>query len=91
MHHTLNASIPQHLYGLVEQNILRGSIEDSACYDRCVIFGITSIPSRALHFSIMTEVGSQWARILLEGIWVGMNEGVVIPEDAVVRLGGNLA
>ena len=65
MHHTLNASIPQHLYGLVDQNILRGSIEDSACYDRCVIFGVTSLPSRALHFSIMTEVGSQWARIPL--------------------------
>ena len=34
-------------------------------YERCVIFGVTSIPSRALHFSILCESGAQWARIPL--------------------------
>jgi hypothetical protein len=28
-----------------------------------VIIGVTSIPSRALHFSILCESGAQWARI----------------------------
>lgn len=32
-------------------------------YEPCVLFGVTSIPSRALHFSIMCESGAQWARI----------------------------
>ena len=29
------------------------------------MFGVTSIPSRALHFSILCECGAQWARIPL--------------------------
>jgi len=64
MHHCLNASIPQHLYGFVDKQILHGM--DPAYkgqYEPCVIFGATSIPSRCLHFSIMCESGSQWARI----------------------------
>ena len=65
MHHALNASVPQHLYGLVDGGILRGRVGEGEDFDRCVIFGVTSIPSRALHFSILTEAGSQWARIPL--------------------------
>jgi hypothetical protein len=61
----MNASIPQHTYGLVDQSILRGSTTDTNQYERCVIFGVTSIPSRALHFSILCESGAQWARIPL--------------------------
>jgi hypothetical protein len=61
----MNKSIPQHLYGWVDQGILRGSIKDSGHHERCVIFGVTSIPSRALHFSILCESGAQWARIPL--------------------------
>jgi len=34
-------------------------------WEPCVIFGITSIPSRAWHFSIMCESGAQWARVPL--------------------------
>lgn len=64
-HHCLNASIPQHLYGYVEGGMLRGDVSTSIKLDECVIFGVTSIPSRALHFSILTKVGSQWARIPL--------------------------
>lgn len=61
----MNKSIPQHIYGLVDQGILRGSTTDTNQYERCVIFGVTSIPSRALHFSILCESGAQWARIPL--------------------------
>ena len=43
----------------------------------------------AANFCVPCFIGHN--SILLEGIWVGMNEGVVIPEDAVVGLGGNLA
>jgi len=64
-HHCLNASVPQQLYGYVEKGILRGDVITSSTLDRCVVFGVTSIPSRALHFSILTEAGSQWARIPL--------------------------
>ena len=61
----MNKSVPQHTYGLVDQGILRGSTSDTNQYERCVIFGVTSIPSRALHFSILCESGAQWARIPL--------------------------
>ena len=61
----MNKSIPQHIYGLVDQGILQGSTTDTRKYERCVIFGVTSIPSRALHFSILCEAGAQWARIPL--------------------------
>lgn len=61
-HYTLNASVPQHLYGYVQTDILRG-LDDSLGFEPCVIIGVTSIPSRALHFSILCESGAQWARI----------------------------
>ena len=61
----MNKSIPQHTYGFVDQGILRGVTTDTGAYERCVIFGVTSIPSRALHFSILCESGAQWARIPL--------------------------
>lgn len=65
MRHCLNASLP-HRYGYVAREILYGL--DPAKIgelEPCVIFGITSIPSRALHFSILCESGAQWARIPL--------------------------
>jgi len=61
-HHTLNASVPQHLYGLVQKDILQG-LDGDAGFEPCVIIGVTSIPSRCLHFSILCESGAQWARI----------------------------
>ncbi len=65
-HHTMNASVPQHLYGAVARTILTGLDPDEELkYEPCVIFGVTSIPSRALHFSILCESGAQWARIPL--------------------------
>lgn len=63
-HATLNASVPQHIYGGVDRAILTGLAEPvGAAFEPCVIFGVTSIPSRALHFSILCESGAQWARI----------------------------
>lgn len=61
----MNKSIPQHIYGLVDDSILKGFVNDTLMFERCVIFGATSIPSRALHFSILCESGAQWARIPL--------------------------
>lgn len=66
MHHSLNASIPHHLYGSVCSEILHGLNHSFVgSYEPCVIFGVTSIPSRCLHFSILCESGAQWARIPL--------------------------
>jgi len=66
MRHALNASIPQHRYGLVAREILYGLDPAKVGeFEPCVIFGVTSIPSRALHFSILCESGAQWARIPL--------------------------
>ena len=62
MHHTLNASVPQHLYGFVQKDILQGLDGDDG-FEPCVIIGVTSIPSRCLHFSVLCESGAQWARI----------------------------
>jgi hypothetical protein len=65
MRHCLNASIP-HKYGHVCQEILYGMDPAKVGhFEPCVIFGVTSIPSRALHFSILCESGAQWARIPL--------------------------
>jgi hypothetical protein len=64
-HHCHNASI-HHLYGYVDRSILRGlDPAEAGKFDKAVVFGVTSIPSRALHFSIMCESGAQWARIPL--------------------------
>lgn len=65
-HHCMNASVPRHLYGLVDRYILQGLDPRSEGFEPCVIFGVTSIPSRALHFSILCESGAQWARIPLQ-------------------------
>lgn len=62
----MNASVPQHAYGLVAKEILHGLNADFiGKFEPCVIFGVTSIPSRCLHFSILCESGAQWARIPL--------------------------
>lgn len=67
MRHALNASVPQHRYGFVCAEILYGlELTKLGEYEPCVIFGVTSIPSRALHFSILCESGAQWARIPLQ-------------------------
>ena len=62
----MNASIPQHLYGFVDKRFLHGMDEQYAgTYEPCVIFGLTSVPSRAWTFSILCESGAQWARVPL--------------------------
>lgn len=63
-HHTLNASVPMHIYGFVQTDILQG-LNGSDELEPCVIIGVTSIPSRCLHFTILCETGAQWARIPL--------------------------
>ena len=60
--HTQNASVPQHIYGCVQKDILHG-LTGVKGYEPCVITGITSVPSRAFYFSILCESGAQWARI----------------------------
>lgn len=69
-HHCLNAGVPQHIYGYVDKRFLHGMDEKYAGqYEPCVIFGVTSIPSRALHFSILCESGAQWARMPLHALF----------------------
>ena len=69
MHHCLNASVPQHLYGYVDKSFLYGLNDKHGEFEPCVIFGVTSIPSRALHFSILCESGAQWARIPIHALF----------------------
>ena len=62
----MNASIPLHLYGFVDKRFLHGMDESYAGeFEPCIIFGITSVPSRAWMFSILCESGAQWARVPL--------------------------
>lgn len=64
MHHTLTASLPQHIYGFVDKRILMGMDQSyTGKYEPCVIMAITSRPSRALHFEILCESGAKWANI----------------------------
>ena len=74
-HHTLNASVPQHLYGYVASEILYAlDPNKKGQFEPCVIFGITSIPSRVLHFSVMCESGAQFARVPIHMLrWIEPN------------------
>jgi len=67
-HHCLNASVPQHLYGFVDCDILQG-LNGSKEKEPCIVIGVTSIPSRALHFSVLCECGAQWARIPIHKVF----------------------
>ena len=63
-HATLNDSVPQFIYGYVDKRILYGMDEQyRGQFEPCCIFGVTSRPSRCLHFSILCESGAQWANI----------------------------
>lgn len=63
-HYCLNASVPTHLYGYVCREFLYGLDENyKGQYEPCVIIGVTSIPSRCFHFSILLESGAKWARV----------------------------
>jgi hypothetical protein len=79
-HWTLNGDIPQHLYGHVSEEILYGlDPEKRGTFEECVIFGLTSIPSRAWHFSILCQSGAQWARIPLHMLrWQLPEEGAPV-------------
>jgi hypothetical protein len=67
-HHCLNASVPEHLYGFIASDILHG-LDGSKEIEPCVVIGVTSIPSRALHFSVLCESGAQWARIPIHKLY----------------------
>lgn len=60
-HHTLTASLPHHLYGYVDKRILTAGQQIG--FEPCVIIGVTSRPSRALHFEILCESGAKWSNI----------------------------
>lgn len=65
-HSCLTASVPQHLYGYVCAEMLYGMDPAKVGqYEPCVIIGVTSRPSRAMHFEIMCESGACWANIPL--------------------------
>lgn len=81
-HYCLNASVPQHLYGYVASDILHG-LDGRADLEACVIIGVTSLPSRALHFSILCESGAQWARIPLHKLY---HELPKIPAHPITNL-----
>jgi hypothetical protein len=68
--HGLNASLGRwHRYGAVAAELLYGlDPAKVGQYEPCVLLGITSLPSRALHFSILCESGAQWARIPLHAL-----------------------
>lgn len=55
-------------------------------FEPCVIFGVTSIPSRALHFSVLCESGAQWARIPLHMLRWTLPEIDNAPEHPLTEL-----
>lgn len=81
-HHCLNASVPIHLYGYVSKDILQG-LDGSLEKEACVVIGVTSLPSRALHFSVLCESGAQWARIPIHKIF---HEPSRIPPHPITTL-----
>lgn len=79
-HHTLTASVPTHLYGFVDKHILTGFESPAgAAFEPCVIIGVTSRPSRALHFEILCESGAKWANIPLHMLrWQKPQDGATL-------------
>ncbi len=69
-HHTLTASLPQHVYGYVDARITHGEDPSYAGqYEPCVIMAVTSRPSRCLHFEILCESGAKWANIPIHRLY----------------------
>ena len=83
-HYTLNASVPQHLYGFVQKDILQGLDGDND-FEPCVIIGVTSIPSRCLHFSILCESGAQWARIPIHKLRWEMPRPMILGRPDIIH------
>jgi hypothetical protein len=77
-HHTLTASLPQHIYGYVCKSILTAG--EQYGFEPCVIIGITSRPSRALHFEILCESGAKWSNIPIHMLrWAEPTNMIVHP------------
>lgn len=58
----LNASLP-HFYCLLRREFLYDQRKGHGEYEPCAVFGVTSIPSRAVMFVAMTERGAQIDRL----------------------------
>ena len=82
--HCRIASVPQHIYGKVERNILHG-MDGTKGLENCVLFGITSIPSRALLFTILCESGAQWTNIPIHMLRWDQFRGQELDDDAPVH------
>lgn len=65
---TLNASLPEHLYCLVRREFLHNLEGDHGEFSEAVLLGVTSVPSRAMGFTVLLEDGSQFARLPIHAL-----------------------
>ncbi len=85
-------NVPQHIGGTdgihpgdLLEDILDGDYGGEAeGYEKCIIFGVTSVPSRMLSFSIMCEGGAQWARIPLHMLFHEKPRGKWLSTDHAI-------
>lgn len=63
----LNAHVP-HFYCLLRREYLYDLRAHHGEFEPCAVFGIASIPSRALGFHVMTERGAQFARVPISAL-----------------------
>ena len=83
-HYCQNASVPEHLYGYVCKEYLYGMDKAyDGMYEPCIIIGVTAIPSRCFHFSILCESGAKWARVPIHML---RHEKPIAPRRPIIDL-----
>jgi hypothetical protein len=63
-----NCDLPRHLYGYVRGQFLRNLCDMDGGLRQCVIFGIESVPGRALSFHILLDNGALVSQVPIHAL-----------------------
>lgn len=64
----LNCDIPGHFYALVRSEFTHNLESHHGEFEECAVFGIASVPSRALGFHVLLKSGAQFARLPIHAL-----------------------
>ena len=79
MVHSLTASLPQHLYGVVRREYITNNMEMG--FEKCIIHAVTCKVSQALTFTILLESGAQYRGVPIHGLSVGQDPDYIAPKE----------
>jgi hypothetical protein len=65
----LNCDVPGgHFYAYVRREYLYDHQDHAGEFEECIVFGIASVPSRALGFHVLLKSGAQFARLPISAL-----------------------